>query len=320
MVLISDLSNKWVLDVTSAPLFFLFFQLVIAVILFCLGHAFNIITLPMMRVDLRIVKGLASTVILNVLSLSTSNYSLRFVDASFYQVARGLLLPFTVLTSYIMLRARPSVRIFFSCSVVTSGFFIGIFLDDVHISALGILFGISSSLMSAIHAAVMKRGFEVVEDSALSMSWYSNLLSSLLVLPFVIMVGEGPAVFDILSGRAEGLTTFLIGSLVTGGVGFLLSIAGALSIKVTSPVTHMISSAVRGVAASVLGVTLFGDILTLGRVWAIILILGGSIFYTWVKHVESLTPPSTAPYEQVPMEGLEEGTNEKSTSEGQMKA
>jgi hypothetical protein len=114
-----------------------------------------------------------------------------------------------------MLRARPSVRIFFSCSVVTSGFFIGIFLDEVHISALGILFGISSSLMSALHAAVMKRGFEVVEDSALSMSWYSNLLSSLLLLPFVIMVGEGPAVFDILSGRAEGLTTFLIGSLVT---------------------------------------------------------------------------------------------------------
>jgi GDP-fucose transporter C1 len=47
-----------------------------------------------------------------------------------------------------------------------------------------------------------------------------------------------------------------------GTVGFLLSIALALSIKVTSPISHMISSAVRGVAASVLGVALFGDILT----------------------------------------------------------
>jgi GDP-fucose transporter C1 len=48
-----------------------------------------------------------------------------------------------------------------------------------------------------------------------------------------------------------------------GSVGFLLSIATTLSIKVTSPITHMISSAVRGVAASFLGVALFSDILTL---------------------------------------------------------
>lgn len=146
---------------------------------------------------------------------STSNYSLKFVDASFYQVARGLVLPFTVLTSYIVLRTRPSLRILISCAVVSSGFFIGVFLDNVHVSNLGILFGISSSLMSALHAAVMKRGFQVVEGSALSMSWYSNLLSSVLLLPFIILSGEGPAVLDILSGRAEGLKTFLVGSVIT---------------------------------------------------------------------------------------------------------
>lgn len=114
-----------------------------------------------------------------------------------------------------MLRTRPSFRILLSCSVITSGFFIGVFLDEVHVSGLGVLFGILSSLMSAMHAAVMKRGFEVVEGSALSMSWYSNLLSSLLLLPLIIVVGEGPAVLDIFSGHAEGLSTFLIGSAVT---------------------------------------------------------------------------------------------------------
>ena len=146
---------------------------------------------------------------------SLSNYSLRFVDASFYQVARGLLLPFTVLTSYTMLRARPSLRILISCSIVTSGFFVGVFLDNVHISGPGIIYGIASSLMSALHAAVMKRGFHVVDGSALSMSWYSNLLSALLLLPFVIIVGEVPAVLDILSGHAEGLRIFVIGSAIT---------------------------------------------------------------------------------------------------------
>jgi len=265
----------------------------------------------MMKPDLRIIKGLASTAILNLLSLSMGNYCLRFVDASFYQVARGLLLPFTVLTSYFMLRARPSLRIILSCAIVTLGFFVGVFLDQVNVSGLGIFFGMLSSLMTALHAAVMKRGFEVVDGSALAMSWYSNLLSSMLLIPFIILVGEGPAVLDIISGRAEGLSTFLIGSAVTGSVGFLLSIATILSIKITSPITHMISSAVRGVAASFLGVAIFGDILTSGRIWAIVLILGGSIYYTWAKHIESLPPPPPRPYDRVPMEELEEGIVEK---------
>ena len=41
-----------------------------------------------------------------------------------------------------------------------------------------------------------------------------------------------------------------------------MSLASLLSIKVTSPITHMVSSAVRGVAASFLGVWFFHDIIT----------------------------------------------------------
>src|SRR6266404_1690203 len=235
VILLTFHSNKWVLNVTTAPLFFLFAQFIIAVILFSLFHIFKIITLPMMRVDMPVLKGLASTVIYNVLALryvflfdafgvpihtthslnSTSNYSLKFVDASFYQVARGLVLPFTILTSYVMLHTRPSVRILLSCSVVTSGFFIGVFLDGTQVSGFGVLFGASSSLLSALHAAVMKRGFEVVDGSALSMSWYSNLLSAALLVPFIVILGEGPAVLDLLFGRAEGFWTFIIGSVAT---------------------------------------------------------------------------------------------------------
>ncbi len=41
-----------------------------------------------------------------------------------------------------------------------------------------------------------------------------------------------------------------------------MCISSLLSIKVTSPITHMVSSAVRGVAGSLLGVWVFGDIFT----------------------------------------------------------
>lgn len=113
-----------------------------------------------------------------------------------------------------------------------------------------------------------------------------------------------------------------------GTIGFMMSIASLLSIKVTSPITHMISSAVRGVAASLLGMWLFHDIITTyvlvasnfsklvdtdlyrGRASSIAVILLGSIYYTWVKHQESQNsdPPK---YERVPMEDVERGTQNR---------
>ena len=57
---------------------------------------------------------------------SFSNYTLKYVDASFYQVARGLVLPFTVGTSALFLHARPSLRILLACSLLTFGFFVGV--------------------------------------------------------------------------------------------------------------------------------------------------------------------------------------------------
>jgi GDP-fucose transporter C1 len=89
-----------------------------------------------------------------------------------------------------------------------------------------------------------------------------------------------------------------------------MSIASLLSIKVTSPITHMVSSAVRGVAASLLGMWLFHDIMTTyaivatsesvyadlvisGRASSIGIILAGSILYTWIKNAES-SPSATS--------------------------
>jgi solute carrier family 35 (GDP-fucose transporter), member C1 len=223
---------------------------------------------------------------------SFSNYTLKYVDASFYQVARGLVLPFTVLTSALLLASRPSLNILVSCSVVTAGFFIGVFLDGTPVSLVGIVFGVLSSATTALHAVVIKKSLDVVGGNALHLSWYTNLLSIGLLAPLVVLAGEvgevwklfgGEAEYVVVDGGASALRTFMWGSVITvcyhmihwlglfvgcssddkGSLGFLMSIASLLSIKVTSPITHMVSSAVRGVAASLLGMWLFHDIITL---------------------------------------------------------
>ncbi|GJE98723.1 transporter family [Phanerochaete sordida] len=309
------MANKWVLNSTDVPLFFLCTQLMIAVVLFLGAHAVGVLEVPL-DFDPVVLKGLVPMVGLNVIGLSFSNYTLKYVDASFYQVARGMVLPFTVMTSYIFLHARPSFMVLFACSLVTFGFFIGVFLDGTPVSLVGISFGVASSMITAMHSVVIKKSLEVVKGSALHLSWYTNLFSAVLLLPLLLLAGEGPGVSSLLfgahivpAGGVSPLSTFLWGSAITGVFGFLMSIASLLSIKVTSPITHMVSSAVRGVAASILGVWLFHDIISTGRASSIATILLGSVFYTWVKHQES---QQAKPYERVPLEEVEEGKGDLS--------
>jgi GDP-fucose transporter C1 len=245
---------------------------------------------------------------LNVVGLSFSNYTLKYVDASFYQVARGLVLPFTVGVSFFMLSSRPSLRILLCCAIVTFGFFIGVFLDGTPLSVVGVSFGVASSAITAIHSVVIKQSLNVVNGSALALSWYTNLLSAAVLAPLLIIAGEGTDVLKLLFGVTEllvepgaitPLQTFVWGSLITGVIGFLMSIASLLSIKVTSPISHMISSAVRGVAGSILAMKLFSEIVTTGRASSIGIILLGSILYTWVKHQESQPSKRDTPAERV---------------------
>ncbi|KAI0365005.1 hypothetical protein BV20DRAFT_973705 [Pilatotrama ljubarskyi] len=312
------MANKWVLSTTDTPLFFLLAQLLIAVVLFLLAHMVGLLQLPL-KLDWQVCKGLIPMVGLNVVGLSFSNYTLKYVDASFYQVARGMVLPFTVATSFFLLHARPSLRILAACAVVTVGFFVGVFLDGTPVSVVGVTFGVLSSMITAMHSVVIKKSLDVVHGSALHLSWYTNLLSAIVLAPVLVLVGELPGVLKLLFGpneNAEGklstLSTFIVGSLITGAFGFLMSLASLMSIKVTSPITHMVSSAVRGVAASMLGVWFFDEVVTQGRASSIAIILLGSIWYTWIKHVESQSAaPSKPHYEPVPLDELEEGKGGK---------
>lgn len=65
---LSKYRNKWVLKTTAAPLFFLFTQLVIAVILFIAAHASRLLVVPL-YVDTQLLIQLAPNIALNVIGL-----------------------------------------------------------------------------------------------------------------------------------------------------------------------------------------------------------------------------------------------------------
>lgn len=133
-----------------------------------------------------------------------------------------MVLPFTVATSFFFLSSRPSLRILAACAVVTTGFFVGVFLDGTEVSLLGIVFGVLSSMITAMHSVVIKKSLDVVHGSALHLSWYTNLMSACVLAPGLVLVGELPGVLGLLFGpnlskpnEMSTLSTFVVGSIIT---------------------------------------------------------------------------------------------------------
>lgn len=165
-----------------------------------------------------------------------------------FQIARGLVLPLTILVSSVHTRKIPVPKVIAAAIVVTLGFAIGVVpsknLPTKSIpSTLSLIYGVLSSLFIAIHAVLIKSSLPYCNNSTIELAWWTNVGSAILLLPFVVFDGELLKVWDKFNNDATwDFSVFLWGTLVTGVFGFLLCVAGLLSIKVTSPITHMFSS------------------------------------------------------------------------------
>ncbi|KAF7308748.1 TPT domain-containing protein [Mycena kentingensis (nom. inval.)] len=234
---------------------------------------------------------------------------LKGVDAAFFQVARGMLLPFTIVVSAINLGTRPSKQTLLAAGIVTLGFLMSsapAFYHHLTIpvspqrarisseSALGLFYGLVSSLLLSVHAVLKKSALGHVQQSVVTLSYCGNLFSTITLIPCIVLHGELAVLKGMLMNPETVWRPFIVGVLVTGVFGFLLNISHSLSIKVTSPITHMFSSAAKGVIQTLLGMWIFGDILTQTRAYSILTITAGTVYYTYVQ-----SQPKPRPLTQV---------------------
>ncbi|THV07509.1 hypothetical protein K435DRAFT_833396 [Dendrothele bispora CBS 962.96] len=312
--------NKAVLkNDPDLPLLFLFIQLSIAVILLHVSSmASQRIEIP--KFDMSVAKKLTPVILVNVIGLVFNTLCLRDVEASFFQIARGLQLPLTIIVSSFNTHSIPSWKVISAAAIVSFGFFVGVAPSSLVPTAsspslLSLFYGFLSSLFIAFHAVLIKSSLPHCDNSTIKLAWWQNAGSAVFLLPFVILNGEpGLLRSKILNAQWTG-TTFAWGSFVTGIFGFLLCVAGLLSIKVTSPITHMFSSAARSVLQTLLGVWIFHDLLNTNRASSILLILGGTMYYTWVKSTEGKPVP---PRKVDDIESMRRGNKEIDDNESEV--
>lgn len=176
-------------------------------------------------------------------------------------------LPLTIGVSSFATRTSPTGRVLIAAGIVTIGFLVGItppsfsslsfsLTPDSLVGAvsnashspglISLIYGLFSALFIAIHSVLIKSSLPHCSGSTIKLAYWTNLGSAILLAPFMLLKGEPFRVMQLLAEGSEGQEwnshVFVWGSITTGIFGFLLCIAGLLSIKVTSPITHMFSS------------------------------------------------------------------------------
>lgn len=280
------LINKAVLRETTLPLAFLWSQLMVAAVIL---KAMSPLTfIPPLTFALH--RSLLPLIAINVLGLTMNTLCLSHMDAMLYQIARSLVLPITVALTPLLSHRGDSVsaRILAACTIITCGFLIGVFGDGLQssrdVSVLGLTFGVLSSLTTALHSFVIKSSFGVYESKGVfDLVYLNNAFSALWLLPLLFLEAkQWPAFLT----NSDEIRTFLIGALVAGVVGLLINVAGFLQIRLTSPLTHTVSSAARGVLQSIACYLLLSESLTQARILGIVVTLIGSCLYSWIKSDE----------------------------------
>lgn len=286
--------NKYLLKSETlkldAPLFVTFFQCVVTVLLcvLCdkLAEKFpNNMSFPSTKFDPKLSREALPISLVFVGMITFNNLCLRSVGVAFYTVARSLVTIFGIIFTYLILGKKTSVRAMLCCTVLITGFMLGVNQEDEvgSLSVIGVIYGVIASAFVALNAIYIKKLLPVMDNNIWKLTYYNNVNACAIFLPMMLLFGEPytlyhfPYLFD---------SSFWIYMSISGFFGFIMGYVVGLEVQVTTPVTHTISGVAKACLQTVIAVLYFGEIKT--ALWWLsnLLVLCGTGLYSVVKSLE----------------------------------
>ena len=224
--------------------------------------------------------------------IAFNNLCLKWVEVSFYNVARSLTIVFNVVFSYFMLGSSSSPKTIFCLAIVIIGFFMGS-QGELNFSLKGTIAGIFSSLFVSLNSIYTKKILPAVDNDHWKLTFYNNMNAIILFLPIMAYYESGVIVAALHTQFVSSIFWFAM--TVAGFFGFSIGIVTVLQIKATSPLSHNISGTAKAAVQSMLAFYIWGNKATFMGVLGIFVVLGGSLLYTIVKMNEGNPPPKKQP-------------------------
>lgn len=287
--LLSDPQGK-----IDAPLFITWFQCVVTVIGCYIMGEMGVAGVPKFEIKRDILKQMLPLSFVFTMMMVCNNLCLKYVEISFYQVARSLTIVFNIIFDFMILGQRTSLPAMLCCAMVVSGFLLGN-QQEIRWSLEGVIFGVAGSFFVAMNAIFVKKKFPLVDNSPWKLTLYNNLNASLLFIPLILFFDEPQTIAE-----SENITKskFWIMMIVGGVFGICISFAVAAQIKYTSPLTHNVSATAKSAAQTVLGLLVYKNPITIWGAASVAVILFGSLLYSLVRRSEmkkTLAAQETSP-------------------------
>jgi GDP-fucose transporter C1 len=281
-----------------APLFVTWFQcLVTACICWLLGELGRgkstgfLLQFPRYTYNLNVARQVLPLSAIFVSMITFNNLCLKYVEVSFYNVARSLTIVFNVVLTWMILGKSTSQRVLMTLVVVVAGFFLGSG-SEMHFSMVGTVFGMTSSLFVALNGIYTSKVLDVVEGNKWKLAAYNNTNACIMFIPILLLTGEVNVVMEHSALLLSGV--FWTVMTLSGVFGFLIGIVTIMQIQVTSPLTHNISGTAKACVQTILALLLWQNPTNAANMGGVALVLFGSLLYSYVRRAEAAAAAAAA--------------------------
>lgn len=278
-------------------------------VLFCyIAGKVKFANVPEFEVKKDMLKQMFSLSLVFVSMIVFNNLCLKYVEVSFYQVARSLTTIFNVIFDYVILSQVTSLPAFGSCLLIISGFLLGN-NQEVRWSLIGVVFGVSSSFFVAMYSIMLKKKLPLVEQNQWKITLYNNLNASFLFLPLIVGSGEVQTLIESPDVRT---LTFWFLLTCSGLLGVCMSFVIASQVKYTSPLTHNVSATAKSAAQTLIALAIYRNPITKLGLLSVFVVIIGSTCYGLVRKSEMkrAAAAEAAAKEMTTINGEEDTTKE----------
>lgn len=216
-----------------------------------------------------------------ILMIVFNNLCLKYVQVSFYNVARALSVVFNIIISFVLLGNTTSLRCMASVLVVVVGYYMGC-EGELKFSWTGVVYGLLASFFVGLYSNMVKKALKYVDDNSWILLIYNNV-NAMLLMPVVSILCKETAQVQQISSLSPHFWSV---TLFTGIFGFLINIAAFAQIQATSPVTHNVSGIAKSAFQTVLAFSFWGDSVSLLGMSGLVLVFLGTFMYAYYKQQE----------------------------------
>lgn len=213
-----------------------------------------------------------------------NNLCIKYVEVSFYYIARSLTIIFSIIFTYYILKKTTSNKAVICCGVIIAGYALGV-QSEMHFSEIGVLYGLLASVFVALNSIYAKKMLtSVTNDSSELLMLYNNI-NSIVLLPIIgyFATDEASVLAQPESWEVMMTSAFWVMIMFTGVLGFLIGYASYLQVLYTSPLTHNVSGTAKAAFQTIFAFGIYGNPTNAQNLLSVAIVLSASFAYALVK-------------------------------------